>query len=154
MNRIKLFLILMSYTTAIFAYEKLNSYNSIKDALINGKNVKVVFDLNHDCTSVKNHKITFASSSSIVGMPFNQFAMNEDTLAIQTQAKFLNPVEEGGPFKFTAYNTGEVAVYPDNTVKFDTAIISLPDYKTVDIEHLNCKMSTSNNAAGARFFAD
>src|SRR6185437_6951969 len=50
----------MISTTAFAAQHKINNYDELKTALLNGKNVKVIIDLKNDCKlSNKDHPNTF-----------------------------------------------------------------------------------------------
>ena len=153
MKRLKLLVLLISFTTSSFAYQKLNSYEQIKFFLMHGKTVKVIFDLNQDCTLLKKSKPKLTSQSSIVGMTFNEFAINDETAAIQAQIRFLNAADKS-LMGTAAYSTAEIAVYPNNSIGIDTPIITLPEYKTLYPEHLDCKMSTSREMPGVKFYTD
>jgi hypothetical protein len=136
-------------TTAFAANQKLNNYEEIKDKLMNGASVKVTINLTQDCSLAKGE--LRSDSSEIFGISISKYAIEGKTKTIEATANFLNSADMG-PFGVAAYSLAGVNISTDNSVVVETSIMSVPEYKTLKYSRYNCKMSTSDNAAGVKFF--
>ena len=143
------FLSVLLVTSHSYAAKKLDSYEMLLNSLMNGSNVKVIYDFKNDCKLISKTPQNELSKKtySVNGLLIDKFVIQDPGHIVG----FVHVVNSpDGQFPAN-YITVEIDISPDEKITIDAKTTTLPNYQVSKSWLWSCTFG-KQNSNGVKFF--